>query len=532
MNDNNTTSKSIILLAMLLGLLAGIAFCGRKDRTGHIGNTGSRGESTLEAVYDLVRKEYVDIVDRDSVDERMINSMLSSLDPHSRYLAPKELERQQEEMRGGFDGIGLILRYRNDTVWAGTVMDGSPAQRAGVHAGDRVIAVNGDTVSGVNMSGEEVVKRIRGRKGTRVTMSLLRGADSRPVKVSIRRDAIATPSIPYSGMLDRHTGYIKLIRFGETTYREFHTALAQLKAEGMERLILDLRGNGGGLLDAAINIANDLLPNGNLIVYTEGANQRRNDTRSRGRAFYEGDVIVMIDELSASASEVVSGAIQDNDRGTIVGRRSFGKGLVQRQFDLENGGALWLTVARYYTPSGRCIQRPYDKGTDEYYESYLEQMLEDMDNDSIVSAITDTTKYYTKKGRVVYGGGGIFPDKVLSYLKDSNLVYINALINRRFVSDIVLDYVKCNYDMLTKEYPREDDFVKKFIVNNDLVNELYAYAGKNGLKKNERSAKKYNNLIRTTLKANIGECLYGTAAFYRIYAPCDYELSQVTGNNK
>ena len=526
MNENNTTSKSIILLAMLLGLLLGIVvssqFVGGKRH-----NSGQNILSTVTEVSELVETEYVDEIAADSLEKLMVSGMLANLDPHSSYLSPKELERQQEDMRGGFDGIGVVLRFRADTVWAGTVMAGSPAERAGVHPGDRIMMVDGDSVSNSKMKGDDVVKRIRGHKGTKVSLALLRGKESKPLTISVTRGTIATPSVPYSGMLDQRTGYIKVIRFGETTYKEFHYALADLKSQGMEKLILDLRGNGGGLLDAAISMANDLLPHGSAIVYTQGARSRRSDTHARGLAFYDGEVVVVIDELSASASEVVSGAIQDNDRGLIAGRRSFGKGLVQRQFELDNGGALLLTVARYYTPSGRCIQRPYDKGTDEYYQSYLEQMLEDMESDSIVSTITDTVKYYTKNGRIVYGGGGIFPDKVLSYLRDSNLVYVNALINRGYISDLALFYVRDNYETLMKKYPTEDDFVKKFKVDDALVNKIYAYASAKGLRKDERSARKYDILIRTTLKANLGEFLYGTAAFYRIYAPCDHDLTQL-----
>lgn len=525
MNENNTTSKSIVLLAMLLGLLAGIVV------SPNIKGGGGKEEprSTVEEVYGLIGEEYVERMDRDSMDERLVAGMLETLDPHSHYLSAKELRKQQEELGGGFDGIGVILRYRNDTVWAGTVMAGSPAERAGVRPGDRIVTVGDSVVSGVKRVGDETVKLIRGRKGTKVTLGLQRGAEGRPVRVTVERGAIFTPSVPYSGMLDKETGYIKVIRFGETTYKEFHYALANLKAQGMERLVIDFRGNGGGLLEAAVEMANDLLPDGRMIVYTEGAHQRRSNTVARGKAFYEGKVTVMIDELSASASEVVSGAIQDNDRGEIVGRRSFGKGLVQREFDLKDGGALFLTVARYYTPAGRCIQRPYDKGSDEYYASYLERMLAEMESDSIVSEITDTTKYYTRKGRVVYGGGGIFPDRVLSYLRDEDLVYVNGLLNRGCLSDLALDCVKSDYEALKSRYPTEDDFVAKYAVDNAMMQRLYAYGEKKGVKKVEKSARKYDKLLRTTLKAYLGECLYGTAAYYRISVASDHELQQAVG---
>lgn len=525
-NENNSTSKSIVLLAMLLGLLAGIVIAPNVKKGGVADLSGEK--STVEEAYELIESAYVDSLNGDSLDGQLVRGMLEMLDPHSNYLSAKELERQHEELSGGFDGIGVILRHRNDTVWAGEVLRGSPAEGI-VRPGDRIIAVDDSVVSGVKRDAEETVKLIRGRKGTRVRLTLLRGKASAKQEVTIVRGSIAVPSVAYSGMLDKETGYVKVTRFGETTYKEFHRALANLKAQGMEHLVIDLRGNGGGLLDVAVNMANDLLPHGRLIVYTEGAHHRRTDTYARGRAFYEGKVTVMIDELSASASEVLAGAIQDNDRGEIVGRRSFGKGLVQQQFPMKGGAALWLTVARYYTPSGRCIQRPYDKGSDEYYESYLERMLAEMESDSIVSAITDTTKYYTKKGRVVYGGGGIFPDKVLSYLRDEDLVYVNSLINKGCLMDLALDLVKCDYEGLMKRYPTEDSFADRYVVDNAMMERLYAYGAKKGVKKDAKSARKYDKLLRTTMKAYIGECLYGTETFYRINAASDHELQQARG---
>ena len=523
MDQNNTTSKSIVLLAMLLGLLLGVVvapYFTKKKAAGKM-------DGKVQEVYDLIEGDYVDNLSGDTLESLLVNGMLAELDPHSHYLTAEELRKETEGLTGGFDGIGVVLRYRGDTVYANEVIAGSPAEVAGVHPGDRILMVGADTVSGVKMPYGEAVKLIRGKRGTVVTLSILRGKSGKPMKVGIVRGGINVPSVPYSGVLRAGVGYIKVHKFGETTYGEFHKALSELKSQFVETVIIDLRGNNGGLLEAAVRMANDLLPNGALIVYTEGAHQRKNETYSRGRAFYEGKVIVMIDEQSASASEVLSGAIQDNDRGTIVGRRSFGKGLVQRQFDMKDGSALWLTVARYYTPSGRCIQRSYDKGTDEYYESYIERMIYEMENDSIVSSITDTTKYYTKQGRVVYGGGGIYPDKVISYLRDMDLIYVNTLFNKGCLSDVALDYIVENYETLKRRYTTADAFVKQFHVDGVLMNRLMDNANKMGIKYNAKSARKYDGFIRTMLKAYIGESIYGTATFYRIYATNDHELKQV-----
>ncbi len=516
------------MLAMLLGVVGGVMLAPllSKDKKGGT----EEHVSKLEELTRLIDNEYVDKIESDSAQSAMLNGLLMGMDPHSHYFSKEELSKQEEELQGGFDGIGVVLRHINDTVRANQVMEGSPAARAGVEPGDRIIKVDTTTVSGVKMKSDDVVKKIRGNRGTKVVLTLERYGESKPLRCEITRDAINTPSVPYSGMIDGKTGYIKVTKFIGPTYRDFHKALATLKEQGMSRLIIDLRGNGGGLLEIAVQMANDLLDKGDLIVYTDGAHQRRRNTYSDREAFYSGEVVVMIDEMSASASEVVAGAIQDNDRGIIVGRRSFGKGLVQQQFDLADGSAVWLTIARYYTPSGRCIQRPYDKGTDEYYTSYLTRMLEEMESDSIVSELTDSTKYYTKKGRVVYGGGGIFPDKVLSYLKDSNLIYFNALLNKSCMHDLALDYVAKNLKELRKNYPSADAFVKNFEVSDVLLQELVAYGERKNAKYDAKSARKYDKLIRTTLKAYIADNLFGTATFYKIYATTDHELAQVLGS--
>ncbi|MCQ2299275.1 MAG: S41 family peptidase [Bacteroidales bacterium] len=515
-------SSTHLLLAILFGILVGMLLFppshSRRD---------ARSLTKLDEAMELIEHYYVEDMDRDTLTEQMIEAMLATLDPHSRYLSGDELRHETEQIQGGFEGIGVVLHYEGDTACVGQLIAGGPAEKAGLLPGDRLMMCDTVKLSGVGMSNEEVVKHLRGRHHSRAKIAVKRYGEEGLRHFTVVRDLIGTPSLSYSGMIDAQTGYIRLTRFCETSHEEFCTAVKELKREGMKRLIFDLRDNGGGLLSAAIDIADELLPGKELIVYTSGDNQRRQNVHSnRGGLFCEGELAVMINEYSASASEVVTGAIQDNDRGVVVGRRSFGKGLVQRQFDLNDGSAIWLTIARYYTPSGRCIQRPYDKGNDEYYTDFLKQMMVKNLSDSSLMQITDSTEYHTAAGRVVYGGGGIYPDKALPLRTDSLYTYYNLLFNKQVIGRYSFGIITRHYNELKKKYPTREGFLKKYQVTDHMMQEMYALGDQMGVRRNPRTIARYGEEIRQMVKGTIGESLFDMKIFYRTILDTDREVKE------
>lgn len=524
-NDKSSTAGNLILIlvAMVLGVLIGVMF------TSH--EKGDRDDGTLQGkvgeVLKLVEDEYVDEVDIDSLSESLLTVILGELDPHSTYMSYSETEEAAEMMRGNFEGIGVVLHMEDDSAFVGQVLSDGPSATIGLLPGDKVLTVDGDTVSGVGMSSDSVVARIRGPRGTTVKVNVVReNGDNKTF--SIRRGVVAHTTVNCAKMLNDTTGYIYLSSFASTSHREFRDALVQLKQQGMQRLIFDLRGNGGGALQSAVGIAGELLPAGSLIVYTQGAHSRRHDVKAHsGGLFTKGSVIVMVDEKSASASEVVSGALQDNDRALIVGRRTFGKGLVQSEFELDDGSAVLLTTARYYTPSGRSIQRPYGDGTDKYYRDYLEQLFGEAYADSMTVHITDSTPYSTVGGRTVYGGGGITPDLLLSYHKDESFIYYNALINQRLINRVAFRQVRRNAANLLHRYPTAAAFKQGYTVPNSVIEELVCEGEKRGIARNTKSLAVQKKLIVVGIKANIGQCLYGNEAFYDAYLPMDEDLNRI-----
>ena len=432
-----TFSLGVVLLAAAIGLLCGVLLSPRTPSDTPSGLMVPVADERTGALMQIIDHFYVDEVDHDSLSTIAVESMLSALDPHSSYLSPQDYDKEVELIRGRFEGIGVTLAMINDTVCVSSVIQGSPGALAGMQPGDRILKVDSVRVSqpksgkdaakaksGKNKkakavetndveSGDitSVVDLIRGPRYSTVTLTVDRKGSPKPLLVKIKRDVIHHASIPVAIMIDKQTGYIHVSRFAETTSDEFHNALLELNKLGMKHLVLDLRGNRGGTLESAVRMADELLPKGDLIVYTEGAHQpRSNIYATSGGLFESGRLTILLNEFSASASEVVAGAIQDNDRGLIAGRCSFGKGLVQRQFDLPTGDAVLLTIARYYSPSGRCIQRPYDKGAD----AYNRETQRRYNHGELFSAdsihLPDSLKYKTAGGRTVYGGGGIMPD--------------------------------------------------------------------------------------------------------------------------
>lgn len=367
----------------------------------------------LDQTFGLINYQYVETPNLDKLSEAAIGAMMHELDPHSVFIPERNVERANEQLNGNFEGVGISFQIVKDTIQVADVIVGGPSEKVGLMIGDKILTIDKENATGDTINNTYVTKHLRGKKGTTVELSILRSG--RVLNFTIVRDKVPIYSIDSHFMIDANTGYIRLTRFARSSANELRKAIGELKKEGMTRLVFDLRGNGGGFLDIACAVADEFLPGGKLIVYQEGRNQPRQNYKSTNRgSFIEGELVVLIDETSASASEIVSGAIQDWDRGTVVGRRSFGKGLVQRMYGLKDGSQVRLTTARYYTPSGRCIQKPYDKGVD----AYMRDLEKRYQSGELVHAdsvhMPDSLKFTTAKGRTVYGGGGIMPDVFVS----------------------------------------------------------------------------------------------------------------------
>jgi carboxyl-terminal processing protease len=464
-----------------------------------------------------VDRFYVDSVDDNKLAEDAIIGMLRELDPHSTYMNSEEVKEMNEPLQGNFDGIGVQFNMLNDTLFILNTVAGGPSEKVGILAGDRIIAVNDTVIAGKKFSTSDIMKRLRGKKGTVVNVDVLRRGVREPIRFRIVRDKIPIYSIDATYMADAHTGYIRVSRFGATTSDEFKEALATLKKEGMKNLILDLEGNGGGYLNAAIDMANEFLHAGELIVYTEGRTQPREEALSNAKGqMTDGRLIVLVDESSASASEIVSGAIQDLDRGLIVGRRTFGKGLVQRPVPLPDGSMMRLTVARYYTPSGRCIQKPYADGI----ESYNRDLINRYNSGELTSAdnihFPDSLRYRTAGGRTVYGGGGIMPDY---FVPLDTTRYTDAhrnIVAKGVLNQYVVGYFDKNQKVLKVKYPNFDAFEKGFTVTDAMMNDLRAAAEKDSIKIDAEQYAKSAPLIKTQIKALVARDLFTTSDYFRV----------------
>lgn len=527
--NNGQQSKGYAVLSVVMliaiGLFAGMLIGGIRGLKTLRTDTGRNND--VEQAIKTIERYYVDNIDSDSLARIMIESTLAALDPHSRYLTAEAAAVEEEQIRGNFEGIGISLHKRNDTIFVVNVFEDGPARHVGIRSGDKILAVDGVAVSGVEMSQNDVIKHIRGPHHTMIDLTIQRYGEKNPRHFKVERDIIDNPSIALSAMLDNEVGYIRINLFSATTYQEFCKAVASLKMAGMKDLILDLRDNGGGALYPATQLIDELLPGTETIMYTEGAHQRRQEVRShRGGLFVEGRLAVMINEFSASASEVVSGAIQDNDRGIIVGRRSFGKGLVQHEYAMPNNAAILLTVAHYFTPSGRCIQRSYDDGADQYYASFVGQVLADYEADSLYAIVNDSTPYYTSRGRVVYGGGGIFPDYLVRAHYDSSNYYAYQLQSRYVYDDVSAAYVATHYDELMKQYPNRDLFLKNYSPNQGYIDMMIAEAKRKGVAYDAAGMKAHREEIVRRLKAFTGSLLYSGDTFYRVIFQGDSEIKE------
>jgi carboxyl-terminal processing protease len=491
---------AIVLLALYVGIRLGKVFS-----TPKVYNFSIPSQNNLSAVVDYMSKFYVDSIDIKNITEPMIVDMLKELDPHSVYIPASELKSSNEHLEGNFDGIGVTFNMLNDTVIVINVISGGPSSKAGVCPGDRIIIVNDSVIAGKKIVDETINSRLRGPAGSKVQIKVQREGADELIPIDITRGKIPLKSIDVAYMITPNTGYIRMTGFAQTTHSEFIEAIDKLHSEGMTNMILDLRDNLGGFLEQAIKITSELFSDRKLIVYTEGQAFPRRNEYSKGNGKCGNDsLIVLINEHSASASEILAGAVQDNDRGIIVGRRSFGKGLVQQMLELPDKSGLRLTIARYYTPSGRSIQRPYQhgaSGVDQYYAD-LYQRGEHGEYDSADSIRPmDTTKYYTSKGRIVYGGGGITPDTFVPH--EHNNIYIRRIVNSR----IMRDYVMTFGDRHRSELNAISDLSKldEFFVKNNPYPEFNDYIKNKGVQASNKDINESKVLLEIYLKANISQ---------------------------
>ena len=458
---------------------------------------------------------YVDETDEGKLVESAIIGMLEELDPHSTYSNAEEVKKMNEPLQGNFDGIGIQFNMAEDTLFVIQPVSGGPSEKVGIRAGDRITHVNDTLIAGVKMTTDDITRRLKGPKGTKVNVKVVRKGVDELLGFTIERDKIPVYSLDASYMMTPKIGYIKINRFGATTHQEFMDALASLKGQGLQDLILDLQGNGGGYLNAAIDIANEFLGAGELIVYTEGRRNPRREFFAKGDGKHQsGRVVVLVDEFSASASEIVAGAVQDWDRGLVVGRRSFGKGLVQRPIDLPDGSMIRLTVARYYTPAGRCIQKPYES-----VEQYNADLIERYNRGEMMSAdsihFPDSLKCSTlKKGRTVYGGGGIMPDYFVPVDTTLFTKYHSRLSNKGVLLNVHFQLIDAHREEWAKKYPDYAVFYKNFELDEAMMQQLIAEGEKEGVKYDEEQYRKSEPLIKLQLKALIARDLWDMNEYY------------------
>ncbi|MCK9203544.1 MAG: S41 family peptidase [Bacteroidales bacterium] len=504
-------------LVLIGGIILGIFLASRSGRLLPFQQSADKLPQVLEYIQD----NYVDTLSRTILEEKAISGLLEKLDPHSVYISAEEFHDANDPLLGSFEGIGVQFRMESDTITVINPVTGGPSEKLGIRSGDRIVKINGENVASKKISTTDVMRKLKGPKGTEVNVTIFRRGGGGLLDFTITRDVIPTYSMDIAYMVKPGIGYIRLNTFSATTHDEVHNALEKLKGDGMKNLILDLRGNGGGYLQAAIDVSNEFLPKGTLIVYTEGMHHKKEIFKSEGDGLFEkGKLIVMIDDGSASASEILAGAIQDNDRGTILGRRSFGKGLVQEQLPFKDGSALRLTVARYYTPTGRCIQRPYKDGLDAYNSDYMHRFIDgELENPDSIK-FPDSLKYKTPGGKTVFGGGGIMPDIYIPIEKDSTLRYYTLCINKGLVYQWAFDYTDRNRARLLR-YRNVDQFDQSFIITDAMFTDFMRYAEKKGVKRQGRDLTKSDHYIRTMLKAYIGRNLLDNEGFFPILNTID-----------
>ena len=515
---NMKAFKSITLLVLFAFVIAGSSYSQSEALRKNI--------QKLASVMQIIDYTYVDSVDMEDLVEKAIVKTLHDLDPHSAYISGKALERDTERLQGSFEGIGVTFQIFQDTILVISPIPGGPSDRLGILSGDKVITIDGEKAHGKDISNQFVFDHLRGEKGTKVDVTIYRN-NKDFIDYTITRDKIPINSIDATFMIDDEIGYIKLNRFSKTSLDEFKESIRSLKSSGMKKLILDLRGNSGGLLDAAVNLSDEFLPGGRMIVYTEGVKSPRFESHATSFGNFEkGDLIIMIDEGSASASEIVSGAVQDWDRGIILGRRSFGKGLVQRPFPLNDGSVVRLTTARYYTPTGRSIQRSYEGGFENYYKDFSKRFKngEMVHPDSI--KFPDSLKYYTPGNRIVYGGGGIMPDIFVPW--DSTWIsdYYIDLRKKGILNQFTITYVDDNRESLLKDYPTVEEYIANFSVDDDFMKGFIELGEEEGVEYDEEGYEASNEVLKYQVKSWIARNLWDINASYQSFVDSDDALQE------
>lgn len=512
---------TILSIVLVFGILIGYVLSSNKNYSSSFSSTYSEKDK-LNEVLKLIQKDYVDTINEKELVEKTLTEMLHNLDPHSSYIPAKSFKNIEDEMSGNFDGIGVQFRIQNDSVVVVMPISGGPSAEKGIRAGDRIVGVDGKDITQDKITNDKVMKLLKGPKGSEVMLTIYRPSIKDHLEFEIKRDKIPVYSIDIGYMPKPTIGYIKINRFSATTYEEFMQKTSVLKSQGMKKLIIDLRDNGGGYLHAATNVSNDFLDNQTTIVYTIGKNRDKEIiSATKSTRLKNIELVILINEYSASASEIVAGAIQDNSRGVIVGRRSFGKGLVQEQLEFSDKSAIRLTVARYYTPSGRCIQKSYESG----YEDYESDLLNRYSNDELINKdsihFTDSVKFYTTDGKIVYGGGGIMPDIFVPIDTSHLYSYMNKLSGRGLIYQSAFDYTDAHRDQLLEEYKTPESFIRDFKISDKLMNNLLSLAKSKGIKYNARSYAFCKEDIKARMKAYIGRGIHDNEAFYPILLSTD-----------
>ncbi len=501
-------------IVLVLGLTAGY-YLSKRTSSPVIANYKQANGTKMNSLINYIEKHYVDTIDPADLEEKAIASLLKNLDPHSDYIPAKEFELVNEPLEGNFDGIGVEFNIIKDTVRVVNPIIDGPSEKLGIKAGDKIVAVDGTPMTGKKVTNKMVFDKLRGKSGSTVNVSILRSGLKKPIEFKITRDKIPLYSIDIAYMVKPGIGYMKISKFAATTYDEYLKAFNDLTKKGMKKLIIDLRGNGGGFLKTAVDLADEFLINGLQIVYTAGrAHPKKAYNSTTQGGFEKNPIVVLIDEGSASASEIVAGALQDNDRATIIGRRSFGKGLVQDQIDLPDGSGIRLTIARYYTPTGRCIQKPYTHGNDAYYnEEYDRYENGELYNlDSI--KLDKTKKYITPGGKVVYGGGGIVPDVFVPVDTAKYSTIVNRMYYTGTINSFAFEYTDKKRSILLSKFKTANDFNMQFKVGTDVLQEFSSYV--NSKSNNSQISANGKQLIgiELILKSLIGRNLFDKDGYY------------------